>query len=256
MKRGTEYYHAGAWTKSLSVLLAATLLIASFSCSRKARRDTGIGVTTMGIAIVVGGIVLANYHCEDPEDAPMAAGCFEGQPELGYSFAGIGLLAAAFGVYLLSTEPGTDDDQELEQWPEEMRLPQEKVVVYKDVLEIAPVELQNKKIQLQDKICFEFGKPDILPASHPVLDQLADQLKNTSTIKKVEIQSHIDARGSSDFNMKLTQQRAESVRQYLIEKGISPERMIAKGYGDTRPIHCEPHGCPEKCRRIEIWITE
>ena len=119
-----------------------------------------------------------------------------------------------------------------------------------------PLVFQPKKIQLQDKIRFELSKPDILPASHPVLDHLASHLKNNPAIKKVEIQAHIDARGSSDFNLKLTQQRAESVRRYLIEKGVAPDRMVAKGYGETRPIHCEPHGCPEKCRRIEIWIIE
>ena len=112
------------------------------------------------------------------------------------------------------------------------------------------------RIQLTEKIRFATAKPDLLPESHPVLDQLADHLKNTPAIKKVEIQSHTDARGSSEFNLKLTQQRAKSIRQYLIAKGISPDRMTAKGYGETRPIHCEPHGCPEKCRRIEVWIIE
>ncbi len=52
----------------------------------------------------------------------------------------------------------------------------------------------------------------------------------------VEISAHTDAKGNDDYNMKLSQKRAESVVEYLIRKGIDKKRLQAKGYGETQPI--------------------
>ena len=52
----------------------------------------------------------------------------------------------------------------------------------------------------------------------------------------VEIMSHTDSKGSDKYNEKLSQQRAESVVAYLISKGIKPERLKAKGYGESKPV--------------------
>ncbi|RMG83714.1 MAG: OmpA family protein, partial [Bacteroidetes bacterium] len=77
----------------------------------------------------------------------------------------------------------------------------------------------------------------------------------------VEISSHTDSKGDDEYNMKLSQRRAESVVNYLIKKGIEKERLHAKGYGETKPIapNVNPDGSdnPEgraKNRRTEFKI--
>jgi outer membrane protein OmpA-like peptidoglycan-associated protein len=77
----------------------------------------------------------------------------------------------------------------------------------------------------------------------------------------VEISSHTDSVSSDEYNMKLSQKRAESVVKYLISKGIEKERLVAKGYGESKPIapNTNPDGTdnPEgrqKNRRTEFKI--
>jgi len=55
----------------------------------------------------------------------------------------------------------------------------------------------------------------------------------------VELGSHTDSRGSKQYNQELSQKRADAVVEYLVNKGIDPERLIAKGYGESQPVnHC------------------
>jgi outer membrane protein OmpA-like peptidoglycan-associated protein len=70
---------------------------------------------------------------------------------------------------------------------------------------------------------------------------------------KVEIEGHTDASGSEAHNLKLSQQRAESVRDYLVSKGVEASRLVAKGYGESQPIadNDSPEGMA-KNRRVEL----
>jgi peptidoglycan-associated lipoprotein len=90
----------------------------------------------------------------------------------------------------------------------------------------APVNLEN--------INYEFGSWELLPESKTSLDTLVATLMLNPTIT-IEIMSHTDHVGSDQFNFELSQKRAQSVVDYLIEKGISPQRLVAKGYGETWP---------------------
>jgi OOP family OmpA-OmpF porin len=74
------------------------------------------------------------------------------------------------------------------------------------------------------------------PDSFAKLDQAAATLKNKWGVTKVEVAGHTDSRGMDGFNLKLSQSRAEAVRNYLIAKGISAERLTARGYGEARPV--------------------
>lgn len=85
-----------------------------------------------------------------------------------------------------------------------------------------------------DNINYEFGKFDILPASAHALDSLVEILNVNPTIV-VEIMSHTDYVGSDQYNSELSQKRAQSVVNYLVQKGINPKRLVAKGYGETWP---------------------
>jgi outer membrane protein OmpA-like peptidoglycan-associated protein len=67
------------------------------------------------------------------------------------------------------------------------------------------------------------------------LEELVNYLKNKDGIR-VEIAGHTDNVGNDADNTKLSQQRAETIRNYLIKKGISPTRVVAKGYGAAEPV--------------------
>ena len=62
------------------------------------------------------------------------------------------------------------------------------------------------------------------------------KLMNENTTVKIELSSYTDNKGSDEYNLKLSQERAQSVVDYLIDRGISKERLVAKGYGESEPI--------------------
>src|SRR5690606_26262820 len=81
----------------------------------------------------------------------------------------------------------------------------------------------------------DFDKATLKEESKIELDKLAQLLKlNPNLI--VQINSYCDERGTDEYNIKLSQQRAQAVVDYLISKGISPNRLIAKGWGKTNPV--------------------
>lgn len=103
--------------------------------------------------------------------------------------------------------------------------------IRKDV-SIAKLEL-NKTYTLQN-VLYEFGKSTLTENSKLVLDNLYQiMVENAAFI--IELSSHTDAIGSDAANLKLSQARAESCVNYLISKGIAKDRMVAKGYGETKP---------------------
>ncbi len=85
-----------------------------------------------------------------------------------------------------------------------------------------------------DNINYEFGSWELLEESETALDSLVRVLVVNPTIT-VEIMSHTDYVGSEEFNFELSQKRAQSVVDFLIEEGINPQRLTAKGYGETWP---------------------
>lgn len=92
----------------------------------------------------------------------------------------------------------------------------------------------GKTITLRN-IFFDFDKATIRPESANELDRLIKLLNENPTIR-IELGSHTDSKGSDDYNQKLSQSRSQSVVTYLIGKGISADRLVAKGYGETVPV--------------------
>ena len=86
-----------------------------------------------------------------------------------------------------------------------------------------------------NNIQFEFAKATLLPESFEDLDRLVELMNDASTLV-IEIAGHTDDVGSDSENMKLSQKRAESVREYILSKGITTERIEAKGYGESKPL--------------------
>jgi outer membrane protein OmpA-like peptidoglycan-associated protein len=100
----------------------------------------------------------------------------------------------------------------------------------------AKVVREKGKLLVLENIEFATSSAAIRPSSYGVLNQVALMMKANPDIKMLRIEGHTDSRGSRDMNMKLSQARAESVRNYLIGRGISPDRLTAQGFGPDRPV--------------------
>jgi outer membrane protein OmpA-like peptidoglycan-associated protein len=97
------------------------------------------------------------------------------------------------------------------------------------------IQFEAPKAFVLDNVTFETGKADLKPASYTVLDELVEYLKRKDD-EKIEVGGHTDDVGKADANMILSNSRANTVRAYLLTKGIAPERVTAKGYGMDVPI--------------------
>jgi outer membrane protein OmpA-like peptidoglycan-associated protein len=105
---------------------------------------------------------------------------------------------------------------------------------------IKPIIIKPIKIQ---GLFYDFDKATLRPESGPSLDTLLGFLHENPTIK-IQINSHTDNKGSDDYNMRLSQERAQSVVDFLTGHGIASERLAAKGYGETDPLvpNSNPNG--------------
>lgn len=102
-----------------------------------------------------------------------------------------------------------------------------------------PVEVEaavEEKIIITQKIHFEFDRAVIRPMSYPILDDVARLLMSNPQIQLVRIEGHTDWIGSDAYNQKLSERRANAVRDYLITRGIEAHRMQSAGFGEIRPI--------------------
>jgi outer membrane protein OmpA-like peptidoglycan-associated protein len=98
------------------------------------------------------------------------------------------------------------------------------------------VVVTDTSIEILDMIYFEYDKAIIKKESYPILDAVAATLQGNPSIQLVEIQGHTDERGDDAYNLDLSDRRAHSVRQYLIDKGVDEKRLTAQGYGETQPL--------------------
>ncbi|PIU56620.1 MAG: hypothetical protein COS89_05795 [Deltaproteobacteria bacterium CG07_land_8_20_14_0_80_38_7] len=96
--------------------------------------------------------------------------------------------------------------------------------------------LRPDRIEITDCIHFEFNKSVIKEESYSILDAVVQVMVNNPQVKLVRVEGHTDWIGSDSYNQKLSEQRAKAVHQYLIEKGVSTERLTYKGYGEFKPI--------------------
>jgi OmpA-OmpF porin, OOP family len=84
-------------------------------------------------------------------------------------------------------------------------------------------------------VTFAFNSADLTDSSRPVLDDTASGLKQHPGLK-VEVQGYTDSVGSSRYNLRLSQRRADAVRDYLVEQGVDAEQLTARGYGKADPV--------------------
>jgi outer membrane protein OmpA-like peptidoglycan-associated protein len=123
-------------------------------------------------------------------------------------------------------------------------------------------KLEKNKIFVLNNIYFDLDKSDIRADAVPEMDKLVQLLKDNPEIK-IEMGSHTDSISSNSYNIGLSQRRAESTVSYLIKNGIAPERLVAKGYGEEKPVarNTNPDGTDnpdgrQRNRRTEFKILE
>lgn len=123
-------------------------------------------------------------------------------------------------------------------------------------------KIEINKIFALENIYYNFNKYDIRPDAAKELDKLVQLLVDNPTIK-IELASHTDSVDDEEYNRVLSQRRAEAAVSYIVSKGIDPARLVAKGYGESKPIarNTNPDGTdnPEgrqKNRRTEFKILD
>ncbi len=131
--------------------------------------------------------------------------------------------------------------------------------IIRDTIWVEKVEIGQKFVM--ENIFYDYDKSEILPESEIELNKLVE-IMNDNASWKVELGSHTDARGSDSYNENLSQRRSDSAVDYIVNKGISKNRIIAKGYGETQLINSCRNGveCSDAehrlNRRTEFKILE
>ena len=119
------------------------------------------------------------------------------------------------------------------------------------------VILTGTKIEILDKVFFEYNKAIIKSESFPILDAVAATLEGNPDIQLIEVQGHTDERGNDAYNLDLSTKRAAAVKQYLIDKGIDKDRLESQGYGETQPLDNRHNEAAwAKNRRVEFLIIK
>ncbi|MBK8257460.1 MAG: OmpA family protein [Polyangiaceae bacterium] len=112
-------------------------------------------------------------------------------------------------------------------------------------------------IEVLQEVQFAFDRSDLLSPAFPILNELVRLLQVNPDIEQIRIEGHTDDFGSHKYNDDLSQARASSVVAYLVSRGVSPERLIAQGFGKRRPLvdNSTPEG-RQKNRRVEVHIVK
>ncbi len=121
----------------------------------------------------------------------------------------------------------------------------------------ALAELTDDQIVILEQVHFITGTAEIIEDSYPVLEAVLAILLEHPELVRIKIEGHTDSRGSYAYNLRLSQERADAIRDWLIENGVEPERLEAEGFGEISPI--APNDTPENMalnRRVEFHILE
>ncbi len=117
-------------------------------------------------------------------------------------------------------------------------------------------EARGMVITLSGQVLFVTGKSELLPAARDQLDQVAAALKDQGDLKPIVVEGYTDSVGSDATNDKLSKDRAESVRQYLVSRGVPSDKITSVGKGKSNPVASNdtPDGRANN-RRVEIVVA-
>lgn len=121
----------------------------------------------------------------------------------------------------------------------------------------AKAEVVEQKIEISEKVHFEYDSATIKSQSYELLRDVARILRKYDQITGIQIEGHTDSRGPADYNRKLSQERAEAVQSFLVDEGIEEGRISTVGRGESSPVASNDteEGRAEN-RRVEFVITE
>ena len=123
---------------------------------------------------------------------------------------------------------------------------------------VAVVQTSDNQLKLNvpSDVSFDTGRADIKPNMRPILDQLANGLAAQPNTE-MRIIGHTDSVGSDAYNDRLSMERAESTRQYLVERGVSPRQIQVAGRGEHEPVADNSTDAGRaRNRRVEIYLGE
>lgn len=119
------------------------------------------------------------------------------------------------------------------------------------------VRLRGDEVELPDRVLFHHDAITFTPGSSGVLGEAGDLLQATPEIELVLIEGHTDATGAADYNQQLSEARASAVRAALVEHGVAPERLVAYGFGETRPAASNQGSAGrQRNRRVVLRLIE
>jgi outer membrane protein OmpA-like peptidoglycan-associated protein len=119
------------------------------------------------------------------------------------------------------------------------------------------IAIEDGMIEIQGKIVFALGSAVLAPQNAKLLELLATLLNENDNIKHVQVEGHTDTTGDDTFNNQLSLERAQTVVRALIQRGVKPERLSAKGLGTSQPqaSNATPAGRARN-RRVEFRVIE
>ncbi|HEX4336909.1 MAG TPA: OmpA family protein [Polyangiaceae bacterium] len=127
-----------------------------------------------------------------------------------------------------------------------------------DLAKLASVkqDARGTVITLSGSVLFASAKSDLLPSAQLKLNDVATALIKEDPLSKMVVEGHTDSQGGASYNQDLSQHRADSVRNYLVERGVAGDRISAQGFGSTRSIadNTSADGRANN-RRVEIVVA-
>lgn len=116
-------------------------------------------------------------------------------------------------------------------------------------------EPRGMVITLSGSVLFASAKSELLPAAQIKLNDVANALIKEDPLSKIVVEGHTDSQGAAAYNQDLSQRRAQSVRDYLVSRGIAADRVTSQGFGPTRSI-AENNSAEGRAnnRRVEIVV--
>ena len=118
------------------------------------------------------------------------------------------------------------------------------------------------RIELAADVLFDFDRATLLPKAEATLTKAADFIRERAA-GTVRIEGHTDAKGDDAYNQRLSERRADSVRQWLVRQRLGSLKFSSKGFGETQPVaaNAKPDGADDpdgrqKNRRVEIVISK
>lgn len=115
----------------------------------------------------------------------------------------------------------------------------------------------NSQVLIEGKIVFDTDRSEIRPGSEKVLETLLQFVTEHVEVSRLRIEGHTDARATEDHNQELSARRALAVAHWLVDRGVEPARLLAVGFGESRPL--APNEVAEgraENRRVEFHVVE